>query len=166
MLGHRRMFIALVAVLGLAFPALAQTGSALRCSTRLLKGSWGFTCTGMAPNPMAAPDANGNPQIQPFAMNGTFTSDGKGRIWGPGWANFNGTVMQQFASTLSTEPAVVNPDCTGQVHYVISLGGEGGPAAGEMDFKTVQLNENESLGMPVSPGMTVTCSVIRIETED
>lgn len=165
MLGHRRMIIAIVALMATAFPALAQTGSPLRCSARLLKGSWGFSCTGMAPNPLV-PDVNGKPQIQPFAMNGTFTSDGNGRIWGPGWSNFNGTVIQQFASTLSTEPAVVNPDCTGQVHYVISLGGEGGPAAGEMDFKTVQLNENESLGMPISPGMTVTCRVVRMQTKD
>jgi hypothetical protein len=165
MLGRKRILVSFVAAVGLAIPMLAQSGSQLRCNVRMLKGEWGFTCTGTAPNPLVAPDPVTGPPIQPFAMNGTLTSDGKGQIWGPGWADFNGTIMQQFAWTLSTEPAIVNPDCTGQVHYVISAT-EGGPPMGEMDFATVQLNENQSLGMPTSPGMTVTCRVTRVQPKD
>ena len=166
MFGRRRRLLSILVVVGLALPALAQTRGPLRCNVHMMKGDWGFTCTGMAANPLVPADPKAGPPIQPFAMNGTFSSDGKGQVRGPGWTNFNGTIVQQFASTLSTEPAVVNPDCTGSIHYVLSIGGPDGPAAGEMDFATVQLNENDILGMPTSPGMAVTCRVTRLHAKN
>lgn len=165
MFGRCKRILAVVWLAALAVPVFGQI-LPLRCDVRTLKGNWGFTCTGMAPNPLTITQSNPSPSIQPFAMNGTFSSDGKGQVRGPGWADFSGTIVEQYASTLSTDPMVVNPDCTGKVHYVMSLGGPGGEPAGEMDFKIVLLNENDGLGMPTSPGMTVTCNVTRLRSKD
>ena len=162
MFGRKGICLVLLALAALTVCAGAQDKAPLRCSVKGLKGSWGFTCSGMAANPLTITPTHPTPLIQPFAMNGTFTSDGNGQIWGPGWANFNGTVMEQFATTVPEQPLVVNPDCTGSTHYVLTAG-PGGQQIGEMDFKTVQLSENEMLGLPSSPGMIVICHVIRIQ---
>jgi hypothetical protein len=165
MLGRNRYSLALLAALALALPTLAQK-DAPRCNLHVLKGNWGFTCAGMAPNPFTILKDGDTPLIQPFAMNGTLSSDGKGQLGGPGWADFNGTILEEFATTSWDNPVIVNPDCSGSVHYDTFIGGPDGKPAGPMDFQMVLLSENEMLGMPTNPGMTVTCRVTRIQTRD
>ena len=164
MFRRRRKSVFILALLGVAIPAIAQSNSIPKCSVRMLEGTFGFSCSGVAPNPFTAPNPGDVPLIQPFAMNGTFTGDGKGQIAGPGKVSFNGTFVDQYATTTKDNPAVVNTDCSGHNTYQLWMGDQ---RVGEMSFDFVLVNNgNEGFGMPTNPGMTVTCHIVHTHTLD
>jgi hypothetical protein len=123
------------------------------CTTRSATGTYGYSCTGVAPNPL------NNFKVEPFAAYGVVTSDGKGQWNGHGKVSFNGTVVPWTHDTRKDTPAVVNPDCTGSVTYEVTVGGNAVPDA---HFEYVIVNDGlEVKGFPVDPGYAVSCQLIR-----
>ncbi len=144
-----RALLALAFLVGVLVPLNAQQV----CSSKTAKATYGYSCTGVAPNP-----ADGF-KVEPFAAYGVVVSDGKGPWNGHGKVSFNGVVMPWTHDTRSNEPAVVNSDCTGSVTYQITVGGTAAPDA---HFEFVIVNDGlEVKGFPVDNGYAAACQLIR-----
>ena len=123
------------------------------CNLRSAIGHYGYSCTGVAPNPFH------NFAIEPFAAYGYVAGDGKGQWNGYGKVSFNGTVASWTHDTRKEAPAVVNPDCTGSVTYEVTVGGYPVPDA-HFEYVVVD-NGREIKGFPVDQGYAVSCQLIR-----
>ncbi len=123
------------------------------CNLRSAIGSYGYSCTGVAPNPF------NNFAVEPFAAYGYVASDGRGQWNGYGKVSFNGTVAAWTHNTRPNTPATVNPDCTGSVTYAVTVGGYPVPDA-HFEYVIVD-NGREVKGFPVDQGYAVSCQLIR-----
>lgn len=115
------------------------------CSNRSAKGTYGYNCSGFVGG-------------QPFAAYGVVTGDGKGQWNGYGTVSLNGTILPWTHNTRPTEPATVNPDCTGAVTYAVTLGGQPAPDA---HFQFVIVDDGREVkGFPADPGYAASCQLI------
>ena len=154
------LLVSACALCGACLSALGQNALYPRCNAHTMVGEWSFSCSGIAPNPYTLSATQTTPLVQPFAMNGEFTVNGKGEIEGPATASFNGQLTEMNATTAGGNPLVLHPDCTGAVTYQVSM--PDFPTS-PMSFRTVLVNNgDEGFGMPTNPGMVVTCHLVRI----
>ena len=152
MQSFRRIFgVSMVAAL--LFAVFGTSANAQQaCSNRSAKGTYGYSCSGVAPNPFDSF------KIQPFAGYGVVTGNGRGQWNGQGKVSFNGAVVAWTHNTREKEPATVNPDCTGSVTYEVTVGGYPIPDA-HFEFVIVD-DGREVKGFPVDQGYAVTCQLI------
>jgi hypothetical protein len=122
------------------------------CSNKSARGTYGYSCTGVAPNPVDSF------KVEPFAAYGVVTADGKGQWNGQGKVSFNGVIMPWTHDTRPGAPAIVNPDCTGNVTYEVTVGGGAVPDA-HFEFVIVD-DGHEVKGFPVDSGYAVSCQLI------
>jgi hypothetical protein len=122
------------------------------CSVHSAMGPYGYSCSGVAPNPF------NNFAVEPFAAYGYVFSNGAGQWNGYGKVSFNGTVVPWTHKTRSNDPAKVNPDCTGSVTYEVTVGGQQVPDA-HFEYVIVD-NGGEVKGFPVDQGYAVSCQLI------
>jgi hypothetical protein len=160
MTGRRKLALVVLTIAGLSACAGAQGATLLKCSNRMIKGTYGFTCTGTVAMSQTA--------NVPFAQVGVVTSDGRGHFEGPSTTNINGGFAPQYVSTTgpNAHSAVVNPDCTGTVTYEMYSGNpntQDSVDLGPLPITFVVMdNGNQIRGMPTVPGFTVTCQLIRV----
>src|SRR5215469_1149882 len=140
----------LLATLMLAAVAFGETPSPA-CNLRSAMGSYGYSCTGVAPNPFD------NFAVEPFAAYGYVAGDGRGQWNGYGKVSFNGTVAAWTHNTRPNAPATVNPDCTGSVTYEVTVGGYPVPDA-HFEYVIVD-NGHEIKGFPIDQGYAVSCQL-------
>jgi hypothetical protein len=139
----------LLAVLCLTFSvaAMAQDGTA--CSSKSLKGSFGFQISGT------------NSFFGPFAFSGIFAADGNGNITsGAGTESIAGDVVSgvPFIGTYT-----VNPDCTGKA-IIIFVRSDNQQQAG-LDFTLV--NDGKGiLFMSSDQGTAETGNAVKVSTKD
>jgi len=146
-----RVLLATLLILILSTAAFSQ-GASPRCNIRSAVGAYGYSCTGVAPNPFDGF------KVEPFAAYGYVFGDGAGQWNGYGKVSFNGAIARWTHNTRKTEPAVVNPDCTGSVTYEVTVGGVAVPDA---HFEYVIVNNGaEVKGFPIDPGYAVSCQLI------
>jgi hypothetical protein len=125
--------------------AAAQQDSQRVCSNRLGKGTYGYSCSG----------ALGG---QPFAAYGVVAADGRGQYNGHGKFSVNGEVHAWTHNTRRLEPSTVNPDCTGNVTYQVTVDVYNAPDA---HFKFVIVDGGHEIkGFPIDPGYAVSCQLI------
>jgi len=142
-------------VLAACFTATAQS----RCTNKLIKGTYGYTCTG------TIIFTQGGPAV-PYATLGRVVSDGTGHWEGSATADIGGGFSPVFLTTEGGSDAVVDPDCTGTITYqqwtanpnVIADAVYLGPLP--IHF-VVSQNGNEIDGLPTGSGATVTCRLVR-----
>ena len=147
----KRAFLLLL-VLTTAVAFAATNAPQCGCTNKSAKGTYGYNCNGVAPNPF------NNFAIEPFAGYGVVTSDGRGQWNGHGKVSFNGAVHSWTHDTSPDKPATVNSDCTGNVEYVVTLDGAPVPDA-HFDFVIVD-GGREVKGFPTDAGYGVTCQLI------
>ncbi len=133
------------------------------CSNSSAVGSYGYSCTGVAPNAFAA----GFP-VEPFAGYGVVTSDGRGQWHGSGKVSFNGKIVKWTHDTRSAFPSNVNHDCTGDVTYAVTItDGAATFPVNDAHFDFVIVNDGKEVkGFPVDPGYAVSCQLILIDNGD
>jgi hypothetical protein len=142
----------LLSILMLAAAAFGE-GPNPTCNLRSAVGAYGYSCSGVAPNPF------NNFAIEPFSAYGYVTGDSKGQWNGYGKVSFNGRIASWTHNTRQNAPAVVNPDCTGAVTYEVTVGGYPVPDA---HFEYVIVNSGQEIkGFPVDQGYAVSCQLIR-----
>jgi len=139
----------LILLIGTA--ALAQTPSPM-CNLRSAMGAYGYSCSGVAPNPFDGFT------VEPFSAYGYVFGDGRGQWHGYGKVSFNGSVAPWTHNTRKNDPATVNPDCTGAVTYEVTVGGQAVPDA-HFEYVIVD-NGREVKGFPVDAGYAVSCQLI------
>jgi hypothetical protein len=144
----------IITAVTLAVPAMAQQ----ICTSKSGRGAYGYSCTGVAPNPTTGF------QVEPFAAYGVVTGDGNGQWNGHGQVSFNGTVLPWTHNTRQSEPATVRPDCTGSVTYGVTVAGASVPGA-HFEFVIVD-GGREIKGFPVDPGYAVTCQLILLQARN
>jgi hypothetical protein len=138
----------IITAITLAVPVMAQQ----ICTSKSGRGAYGYSCTGVAPNP-----ADGF-KVEPFAAYGVVTSDGEGQWHGYGKVSFDGAVLSWTHDTRPSEPATVNADCTGSVTYQVTVAGNPVPDA---HFEYVIVNEGREIkGFPIDPGYAVSCQLV------
>jgi len=135
----------LLASLMLAVAVFGQAGSPA-CNLRSAMGAYGYSCSGAY-------------QGQPFAAYGYVYGDGRGQWHGYGKVSLNGTILPWTHDTRASDPATVNPDCTGSVTYQITVAGQSAPDA-HFEYVIVD-NGREVKGFPVDQGYAVSCQLIR-----
>ena len=146
----RSCILMITAVFSLTAITLAQH-SQNSCSNRSAKGTYGYNCSGFVGG-------------QPFAAYGVVTGDGKGQWNGYGTVSLNGTILPWTHNTRPTEPATVNPDCTGAVTYEVTLGGQPAPDA---HFQFVVVDDGREVkGFPADPGYAASCQLILEKNKD
>lgn len=146
------VLIAIASVL--AVPTVAQQ----ICTNKSGRGAYGYSCTGVAPNP------TNDFKSEPFAAYGVVTADGDGQWNGHGAVSFNGTVLPWTHNTRKSEPATVHPDCTGSVTYEVTVAGGSVPDA-HFEFVIVD-SGREVKGFPVDSGYAVTCQLILLQARN
>ncbi|HZQ24045.1 MAG TPA: hypothetical protein VFA89_14740 [Terriglobales bacterium] len=145
-----RKFSLLAIMISIATIALAQKPNHHnQCSNRSAVGRYGYNCSGVAPNPFDSF------ATEPFAAYGMVTSDGTGQWNGYGKVSFNGNVQPWTHNTRLDGPSVVNSDCTGNVTYVVTVGGNPVPDA-HFDF-VITADGAKVEGFPTDAGYAVTC---------
>ena len=154
------MIVAALAVLALAVPALAQ----MKCSNRMTRGTYGFTCTGMV-----IPQGATTPI--PIAQIGVVYGDGNGHWEGYDTASIAGTFLPQYVTSTGGVAAVVNPDCSGTITYKVWSAdpntSNSAVPEGVLPINFVVVNNgNEIDGLPTNPGYIVTCRLIRSHQAD
>ncbi len=130
------------------------------CSNRTGIGTYGYNCTGVAPNPFES----GYP-VQPFAGYGVVIADGKGQWNGHGKVSFNGKVVAWTHDTRPDDLSIVNQDCTGSVTYAVTItdGGTTFPVP-DAHFEFVIVDSGKEIkGFPVDPGYGASCQLIRTQ---
>lgn len=130
------------------------------CSNRTGIGTYGYNCSGVAPNAFKA-----DYPVEPFAGYGVVTADGKGQWNGHGKVSFNGKVVAWTHDTRIEQLSVVNPDCTGSVTYAVTItdGAVTFPVP-DAHFEFVMVDEGKEVkGFPVDPGYAVSCQLIRTQ---
>lgn len=133
--------------------AFAQNPPPMRgCNLRSAVGAYGYSCTGVAPNPF------NNFAVEPFAAYGFVYGDGAGQWNGYGKVSFNGNLVPWTHNTRLGAPGTVKPDCTGAVTYQVTVGGQPAPDA-HFEYVIVD-NGREVKGFPVDPGYAVSCQMI------
>jgi len=142
----------LLGTLTLAAAVFGQTPSPM-CNSRSATGPYGYSCTGVAPNPFD------NFAVEPFAAYGYVFGDGRGQWNGYGKVSFNGVVAAWTHNTRKDAPSVVNPDCTGSVTYEVTVDGYPVPDA-HFEYVIVD-NGREIKGFPIDQGYAVSCQLIR-----
>ncbi len=135
----------LLVTLLLAAAAFGESPGAA-CNVRSATGAYGYSCSGAY-------------QGQPFAAYGYVFSDGKGQWHGYGKVSLNGTILPWTHSTRPNDPATVNPDCTGNVTYEVTIAGQPAPDA-HFDYVIVD-NGRGVKGFPIDQGYAVSCQLIR-----
>ena len=146
----KRIGFTLAVVFSLLLISATLASAQASCSNKSAKGTYGYSCSGVAPNP-----ANGL-KVEPFAAYGVVTADGKGQWNGYGKVSFNGAVLPWTHDT--HEPAIVNPDCTGSVTYAVTVGGNPVPDA---HFEFVIVDDGREIkGFPIDTGYAVSCQLI------
>ncbi len=141
----------LFALLVLATAALGQTPNPA-CNLRSAMGPYGYSCSGVAPNPF------NNFAIEPFSAYGYVFGDGKGQWNGYGKVSFNGAIAPWTHNTRQGDPATVNPDCTGAVTYEVTVGGQPVPDA---HFEYVIVDKGREVkGFSADAGYAVNCQLI------
>lgn len=148
-----RLAITLFLVFLLAGAVFAQTPPGRSCNLRSAMGGYGYSCTGVAPNPF------NNFAVEPFAAYGYVFGDGIGHWNGYGKVSFNGTVVPWTHNTRPNAPGTVNPDCTGAVTYQVTVGGQPVPDS-HFEYVIVD-NGREVKGFPVDQGYAVSCQLVR-----
>ena len=154
---HRLIVCTAIALLTLADCLAASAQS--KCTNRLIKGTYGYTCTG------AIIFQEGGPAI-PYATIGRVVSDGTGHWEGYSTADIGGGFSPVFVTTEGGSDAVVNHDCTGTITYqqwtanpnVIADAVYLGPLP--IHF-VISDNGNGIDGLPTGTGATVTCRLVR-----
>jgi hypothetical protein len=134
----------LLSTLMLSIAAFGQTANP-SCNLRSAAGAYGYSCSGAY-------------QGQPFAAYGYVYGDGRGQWHGYGKVSLNGTILPWTHETRSSDPATVNPDCTGSVTYEITIAGQPAPDA-HFEYVIVE-NGRELKGFPIDPGYAVSCQLI------
>lgn len=149
-----KRFIVTLFVLAMTIASAAQQHHPYKCTNATGKGHYGYSCSGVAPNP-----AN-NFAVEPFAAYGIVTGDGKGQWNGYGKVSFNGKMIAPWThNTRPDAPSMVNPDCTGSVTYEVTVGGYPVPDA---HFEFVIVNSGQEIkGFPVDAGYAVVCQLIQ-----
>jgi len=142
------VFVLIAAATILAVSAHAQQA----CNNKSTKGTYGYSCTGVAPNP------TDSFKVEPFAAYGVVIADGKGQWKGYGKVSFNGVVLPWTHGTRPHEPSKINPDCSGSVTYEVTVAGGAVPDA-HFEFVIVD-NGVEIKGFPVDAGYAATCQLI------
>lgn len=157
---HRTFIVAIAALLGLAFPALAQ--NAPRCSNKMIAGTYGFTCSGIAPT------SPGATTTIPISLIGIVKSDGTGRFLGPATASFGGYVMNEYLTTENGQKSQLDPDCAGTIEYQMYTGDPNVADSAHLGALPIQFvvteDGNQINGMPTTPGYVVTCQLTRIRS--
>lgn len=156
-----RVLIVAILALGFASPAIAQKAPS-RCSNRMIAGTYGFTCSGIAPT------APGATTTIPIALIGIVKSDGQGTFYGPATANFGGYMMEEYLTTDGGQKSELAPDCSGTIEYQMYTGDPNAVDSsylGPLPIRFVVVDDgNEINGMPTAPGYVVTCRLTRIRS--
>ena len=148
---------AMLILLAFSVSSIAQQRGPSKCTNATAKGAYGYSCSGVAPNPFD------NFNVEPFAAYGVVTSDGKGQWNGYGKVSFNGALAPWTHNTRPNAPSIVNPDCTGSVTYEVTVGGYPVPDA---HFEFVIVNSGREVkGFPVDAGYAVSCQLIQIRED-
>jgi hypothetical protein len=164
MLVYRASIVAALAILGVSIPLIAQNGEG-KCSTRMMTGTYGFTCEGVAPPAPGAADI-------PVAFLGIVTSDGTGKFVGHATAGFGGMFMDQYVSTegMNGQRAEVGPDCNGDIVYDTWNGPPDNADSvymGPLPIHFAVVDDgNQIIGLPTTPGYVLTCHLIRIRSQE
>jgi hypothetical protein len=164
MIRYRILVATALALVGFAASAIAQN-PASKCSNRMIAGTYGYTCSGVAPSPF---DPN---TTIPVAMMGIVKSDGQGNFYGPSTASLGGLIMPQYATTDGGQKSQVDPDCNGTITYQTWSGPPDDPNSKNLDSPlpihfVVTDDGNQILGMPTTKGYVVTCRLTRIQFKD
>lgn len=145
----RRVFAGVFALL--LTGVLAAQPPQNSCSNRSTKGAYGYSCSGFVGG-------------QPFAAYGIVTGDGKGQWNGYGSVSLNGTILPWTHNTRQTEPSTVNADCTGNVTYQVTVGGQPAPDA---HFQFVIVDDGREVkGFAADPGYAANCQLILVRNKD
>jgi hypothetical protein len=131
-------------------------------SNRIIAGTYGFTCSGIAPS-IADPA-----KTIPIALIGIVKSDGRGTFYGPATASFDGYIMPEYLTTDGGQASQVDPDCNGTIEYQMYTGDPNAVdsiSLGPLPIHFVVLDGgNEIAGLPTTPGYVVTCHLTRIQS--
>jgi hypothetical protein len=157
---HRILITAILGLLGLTIPGFAQNGP--KCSNRIIAGTYGFTCSGIAPSPVVA-----NTTI-PIALIGIVKSDGRGTFYGPATASFGGYMTGEYLTTDGGQQSQVDPDCTGTIEYQMYTGDPDAVDSaylGPLPIRFVIVDGGNGIdGLPTTEGYVVTCHLTRIQS--
>lgn len=120
------------------------------CTPHTTRGAWVYTCEGSLPSP----------QPTPTRMLGRCNSS-KSAYWTcEGTVNLGGQILPQLLSGQADN----QPDCTGTISYVHTLGGA---PAGLLDIRYVIHDRGNAIqGLPVNSGGVLACTLRRIDTTD
>jgi hypothetical protein len=147
-----KILVGISLVLLITGAAFSQVAPGRSCNIRSAMGAYGYSCTGVAPNPLD------NFQVEPFAAYGYVFGDGTGQWNGYGKVSFNGTVLPWTHNSRPNAPGTVNPDCTGAVTYEVTVAGQPVP---DSHFEYVIVNNGREVkGFPVDQGYAVSCQLI------
>ena len=147
-----KAIVLFVVVLAVSTLLIVPIDAQETCSNKTGKGIYGYSCTGVAPNPTKGF------AVEPFAAYGVVTGDGEGQWSGHGKVSFNGAVLPWTHNTRKGDPSKVNPDCTGSVTYEVTVAGGAVPDA-HFEFVIVA-DGHEIKGFPVDAGYAVSCQLI------
>lgn len=158
---HRALIVAILALAGFAVSSVAQNAP-LKCSNRMIAGTYGFTCSGIAPT------APGATTTIPIALIGIVKSDGRGTFYGPATASFGGFIMNEYLTTEGGQESQVDPDCNGTIEYQMYTGDPNladSAYLGPLPIHFVVVKDGDEIkGMPTSAGYVVTCHLTRIQS--
>ncbi len=148
---RRVMLLAVIAVMVLGcVPALAQVGA---CSSQMLRGIWSMACTGFIDLSNLDPKVPKGTMVPMVAL-GRQTIDTEGKSTTKGFMSLAGTVSPvELESTLK-----VNPDCTGEGTYTITIKALGLSLPGKVTV-VVMPHGQEFRAMLVNPGEGVSCEL-------
>ena len=153
-----KRFVIALFLLAMTIASAAQQHHPYKCTNATGKGQYGYSCSGVAPNPLDAF------ATEPSAAYGVVTGDGTGQWNGYGKVSFNGKMIVPW--THKTRPydlSIVNSDCTGSVTYEVTVGGNSVPDA---HFEFVIVNGGQEIkGIPVDAGYAVVCQLIQLSED-
>ena len=117
----------------------------------MIAGTYGFTCSGIAPTTPSATTTI------PIALIGIVKSNGEGTFYGPATANFGGNIMEEYLTTDGGKKSELDPDCTGTIEYQMYTGDPNATDSsylGTLPIRFVVVDDgNEINGMPTAPGL-------------
>jgi hypothetical protein len=148
MMNNRTIAIGFLACLAAASGARAQ-----QCSTQAIVGTYVAVCNGyLSPGP--------NLDMVPAKLLGTVSGNYQGTFSGVSTITLGaGQIWQKLTATL-TGTAVTNPDCTGSISYVQTIGGQKGP---NLNFTfVISANGDRFDGLSTDPGAVFSCELHRI----
>jgi hypothetical protein len=159
-----RIACAVAIVVGLAGTAAAQSSPA--CSTRTLRGIWGYTETGW----VIAPAPTGGTVTVTAAAVGRYGFDGAGYFDGKQHSSANGTVGADTKEGTYS----VNPDCTGTL--TLTAYRDGVPQRlsvwtfvlvdNGLEMRGIMTSMTLPNGVPLSPIMTMTARQVHSGRSD